>query len=269
MLTRLRVIALIFAAACACQAADNQLTDAEKAAGWRLLFDGKSFAGWEDPAKKTPPGDGFTIEDGCVKSLPHPKIEEDLFTIERFHNFEMEFDWRISPGGNSGVKYRIQQRVMLNDEQRGQRFEDRVNASMAHLRTDRPAEGQEYVIGFEYQVLDNAKNPDAKRGTNHQAGALYDMISPAEDATKPVGEFNRSRLVVNGEHVEHWLNGVKVVDGSLRDEGVAKGTGARWGVNSPVYDLLVNHPKQECQISIQNHSSYAWFKNVKIRKLPD
>ena len=177
------------------------------------------------------------------------------------------FDWKISPGGNSGVKYRIQDRVMLADEVHGVKFEDRANASMKDRRTDRPAKGQEYVIGFEYQVLDNEKNSDARRGANHQAGALYDMIAPAKDATLPVGEFNHSRLVVKGDHVEHWLNGVKVVDGSLNDPGVAAGTGARWGEGSPVYDLLVHHPKKECQISLQNHSSDAWFKNIKIRKL--
>jgi hypothetical protein len=246
---------------------DNQLTAGEKAAGWRLLFDGKTFDGWEDSAKKTPPGDGFAIEDGCLKSLPRPKISEDLFTLDTFQDFEMEFDWRIASGGNSGVKYRIQDRVMLADGKPGQKFEDRVNASIKDRRTDRPARGEEYVIGFEYQVLDNAKNPDARRGANHQAGALYDMLAPLNDVTKPVGEFNHSRLVVKGEAIEHWLNGVKVVDGSLTAPAVANGTGARWGTDSPVYELLVKHPKKECQISLQNHSSEAWFKNIKIRKL--
>jgi hypothetical protein len=192
---------------------------------------------------------------------------EDLFTKETFRDFEFEFDWKISPGGNSGVKYRIQDHLMLADEVRGQKFEDRVNASMKSRRTDRPGKGQDYVIGYEYQMLDNEKNADARRGTNHQAGALYDMISPAKDATLPVGQFNHSRLVVKGDHVEHWLNGEKVVDGSLNDPGVAKGTGARWGESSTVYELLVKHPKRDCPISLQNHQSDAWFKNLKIRKL--
>jgi len=263
----LRIAALGCVAALAGHTADNQLTAKEKAAGWRLLFDGKSYKNWEDPTKKSPPSNAFTIEDGCIKSLPHASIDEDLFTKEKFTDFELEFDWKISPGGNSGIKYRIQDRVMLADEVKGQKFEDRVNASMKNRRADRPAKGQDYVIGFEYQVLDNEKNPDARRGTNHQAGALYDMISPAKDATKPVGEFNHSRLVVKGDHVEHWLNSEKVVDGSLKDAGVAKGSAARWGTESPVYDLLVNQPRKECQISVQNHNSDAWFKNIKIRKL--
>ena len=263
----LGIAALACAAVLAAPAADNQLTAKEKAAGWRLLFDGKTYANWEDPTKKSPPGDSFTIEAGCLKSTPHARIEEDLFTNETFRDFELEFDWKISPAGNSGVKYRIQDRVMLADEVKGQKFEDRANASVKNRRADRPAKGQEYVIGFEYQVLDNEKNPDARRGTNHQAGALYDMILPAKDATRPVGDFNHSRLLVKGDHVEHWLNGEKVVDGSLKDPGVAKGTGARWGTESPVYDLLVNQPRKSCQISLQNHSSDAWFKNIKIRRL--
>src|SRR5665811_334374 len=171
----LRITALACAAVLAANAADNQLTAQEKAAGWRLLFDGKTYAGWEDPTKKSPPGNAFTIEDGCLKSLPHHNLEEDLFTLETFRDFELEFDWKISSGGNSGVKYRIQDRVMLADEIPGQKFEHRVNASMKNRRKDRPAKGQEYVIGFEYQVLDNEKNPDARRGANHQAGALYDL----------------------------------------------------------------------------------------------
>src|SRR5215831_18487182 len=221
---RLSRIGLLLAmSAAAAGAADNALTAQEKAEGWKLLFDGNTFSGWEDPTKKSPPGTSFVIEDGCLKSVPHAAFEEDLFTSDTYRDFELVFDWKIAPGGNSGVKYRIQDRVTLIDEVKGVKFEDRANASMKNRRTDRPAKGQEYVIGFEYQVLDNEKNPDARRGTNHQAGALYDMISPTKDATHPVGEFNHSRLVVKGDHVQHWLNGEKVVDGSLNDPGVAKG----------------------------------------------
>lgn len=236
------------------------------AADWKLLFDGKTYAGWEDPTKKSPPGDWFTIEDGCLKAMPHPRIEEDLFTKDTYGDFEMEFDWKIAPGGNSGVKYRIQKRVLLLDPS-GTKFEDLVNLSLKNPRTDRPQRGQEYVIGFEYQLLDNARNPDARNGTTHQAGALYDMFPPSKDTTRPVGEFNHSRLLVKGDHVEHWLNGVKVMDASLGAPEVARGTGARWGTTSPVYDLLVKHPRQNCQISLQNHSSEAWFRNLKIRRL--
>src|SRR4051812_13071331 len=102
----LRIAVLACAAALIAPAADNQLTPKENAEGWKLLFDGKTFANWEDPAKRTPAGDSFTIEDGCIKPVPHARIEEDLFTKETYRDFELVFDWKISPGGNSGVKYR-------------------------------------------------------------------------------------------------------------------------------------------------------------------
>src|SRR5262249_5401615 len=143
----------------------------------------------------------------CLKATSHPRLDEDLFTKETFQDFELDFDWKISRAGNCGVKYRIQDRVMLID-MTAPKFEDKVNASLKDRRKDRPEKGQEYVIGFEYQIVDNAENSDAKRGgALHQAAALYDMFAPLKDATRPIGDFNHSRLVVHGDHVEHWLNG--------------------------------------------------------------
>jgi 3-keto-disaccharide hydrolase len=270
MSNKTRVQALIAAAlmfASGAPAADNQLTAQEKAAGWKLLFDGRTYTGWEDPTKKSPPGDSFTIEDGCLKATSHPKINEDLFTQETFTDFELQFDWKISPRGNSGVKYRIQDRVWLLDE-KPPKFEDQVNAALKNRRTDRIAKNQEYVIGFEYQMTDNAANPDATRnGGLHQTAALYDMFAPSKDATRPVGEFNHSRLVVKGDHVEHWLNGEKVVDASLKAPEIAQASEKRWGRESPVYHMLVDQPRKSCQISLQNHNDVAWFKNIRIKKL--
>jgi len=248
-------------------AADNQLTTQEKAAGWVLLFDGKTFANWVDPTKKSPPGTSFVIEDGCLKATSHPAIEEDLFSVDTYDDFELEWDWKISPRGNSGVKYRIQDHVFLLD-QRVPRFEPNVNAALEHRRTDRPARDQDYVIGFEYQITDNAANPDAiHNGPLHRTAALYDIFPALKDVTRPVGEFNHSRLVVRGDHVEHWLNGEKVLDASLKAPEVAASMAKRWGEGSPVYELLVKQPRKECPISLQNHGDLAWFKNIKIRRL--
>ena len=246
-------------------AADNELTAQEKAAGWKLLFDGKTYGGWEDPTKKSPPGDSFTIEDGCLKSTSHPKIEEDLFTQETFADFELQFDWRISARGNSGVKYRIQDRILLDPQLPWSVAQ--VNAAVTNRRTGRPAKGQEYVIGFEYQITDNATNPDALNGLLHRTAALYDMFAASKDVTRPVGEFNRSRLVVQGDHIEHWLNGEKVLDASLKAPEVAQAVAKRWGRESPVYHLLVDQPRRSCQVSLQNHSDVAWFKNIRIKRL--
>jgi hypothetical protein len=229
---------------------------------WHSLFDGKTFTGWEKPV-----GQPFVIEDGCIKSVKSPAIHEDLFTVDRYGDFELEFEWKISPRGNSGVKYRIQDRVWLFD-QRVPRFEDNVVAAMKARRADRPAKGQEYVIGFEYQITDNAANPDAARaGGLHATAALYDMFAATRSPTKPVGEFNRSRIVVRGDGFEHWLNGEKVLDGALKAPEIAKASAKRWGEGSPVYELLVNQPRKQCQISLQNHGDEAWFRSLRIRRL--
>jgi hypothetical protein len=250
----------------AAPAAENQLTKEEKSAGWRLLFDGHTFAGWRDPTRLRPPGDSFVIEDGCLKAVAHPRIVEDLFTRQTFQDFELAFDWKISPAGNSGVKYRIQDHVFI--PQGRERWEDRVAAALRAPLPPRPEKGQDYVIGFEYQLTDDVTNPDARdNGPKHQTAAVYDVVAPSRNLTRPVGEFNHSRLVVKGDHVEHWLNGEKVVETSLKSPDVAASMKKRWGPDSPVYDLLVRQPRARCLISLQNHGDETWFKNLKIRVL--
>ncbi len=263
-ISRREFLAAVAAAPAMAGSAPNTLSTEEKSAGWKLLFDGHSFAGWENPALKSPPGDGWSIEDGCLKSTKHPRMIEDLFSEEKFRDFDLMFEWKVAPGSNSGVKYRIQDRVMLREGE-FKKFEDSVEASIEHRVTKRPAKGHEYVVGFEYQVIDNAGHADARRGGKYQTGALYDLVGPTRDMSRPVGEFNHSRLVVQGNHTEHWLNGVKVVDTDLRE--AAKGSDHRWGAQSEVYRLLVEQPQKECPISLQNHNDPAWFRNVKIRRL--
>jgi Domain of Unknown Function (DUF1080) len=264
-MNRLALVTAMLAGALAAQ--ENQLTDAEKSAGWKLLFNGRDMSGWVDPRQKTPAGDAWTLEDGCLKARSKAKITEDLFTEETFTDFELAFDWRISRGGNSGLKYRIQDHVFLRDGGK-RRFEDLVNLSLTDRRTDRPAKGQDYVIGFEYQILDNALNSDARAGLSHTAGALYDMVPPQKDATLPVGQFNHSRIVLKGTRVEQWLNNVKVVDADLASQEVKDHIAKRWTANSPVYNLLGEQPKHDCPISLQNHGDEVWFRNIKIRALP-
>ena len=244
----------------------NQLTPKEKAAGWTLLFDGKTFAGWEDPARKSPPGDSFVIADGCLKATSKPRLREDLFSRDPFENFELVFDWRISEGGNSGVKYRIQDHLWVEDPP-GTKFEDQVALAYKNRVNKRGDKGHDYVVGFEYQCIDNERHPDGRRGGSHTSGALYDVVAPVRQTAKPTGEFNSSRLLVKGAHVEHWLNGVKVVDADLSSSLIAQSAAKRWSPESKVYELLVKQPVRKGQISLQNHNDEAWFRNIRIRTL--
>lgn len=245
----------------------NTLTYEERRAGWTLLFDGKSLKGWDDPSRKVPAGNAWTVEEGSIRSRYRPRITEDLFSNRKFRDFELRFDWRISPGGNSGVKYRIQEHLFVHRPNPGERFEASVQRSFDQPIKGRPDKGQDYVIGFEYQITDNAANADARSRGTHSCGALYDMVAPQGVQLKPVGQWNESKIVVRGKHVEHWLNGVKVVDAQLDSEAVIEGVKARWKDAPRVADLLIRQPESKTPISLQNHGDDAWFRNIKIREL--
>jgi len=210
----------------------NTLTAAEKAAGWKLLFDGKSLTGWRNFKKKEPPKQGWVVEDGLLKKVSTAS-GGDLITDQVFDDFDLQWDWRISAKGNNGIKYFI-------TEERGS------------------------AIGHEYQMIDDEGNPDGKVGPKHQTASFYDVLPPKEDKppTKP-GEWNHSRVLVQGNHVEHWLNGAKVLEYELGSElvkaEVAKSkfkNVAGFGTHLKGHILLTDH-HDECS-----------FRNIKIRELP-
>jgi hypothetical protein len=266
----MRTLILMAAAAVAACGAENVLTPAEQASGWRLLFDGQTMNNWRDPAKLNPPGDCWTVANGCLKTVVKPRISEDLFTAESFGDFELKFDWRVAPGGNTGIKYRIQRTVFLDSSRMGTGeggFEGTVARELANPsdRAKLPpgAAGQDYVIGFECQLIDDAQHPDAK-SLSHTTGALYGMIPPSEHPARSAGEWNEARIVVRGDHVEHWINGVKEVDGSLASDAVREGAAKRWGRYPQVMEFF-SRPKHTGPISLQHHGDEAWFRNIKIR----
>ena len=156
----------------------NTLTSAQSKAGWRLLFDGTTGAwrGFKQPAF---PAQGWVVDDGWLHHLPKGG-GGDVITRELFTDFDLEFEWRVGIGANSGVKYFI-------DEQRGA------------------------AIGHEYQLIDDAMHPDALHGPTRQTASLYDALPPQQPPVRPAGVINQSRIVVQGRHVEHWLNGHRVV----------------------------------------------------------
>jgi hypothetical protein len=172
---------LALAATAVFAAEPNTLTDAEKAAGWNLLFDGKTTAGWVAIGKTEFPDKGWSVQDG---TLFHAKAGGggDIVTTNSFENFELTWEWKIGQVGNSGLKYNL----------------------------PNPTKG----VGFEYQMIDDENHPDGKKGgRKHQTASLYDLMEPAESAkAKAVGEWNESRILVKGTHAEHWLNGTKTVE---------------------------------------------------------
>jgi Domain of Unknown Function (DUF1080) len=252
----------------------NTLTPEEKAQGWALLFDGHTLRNWQDPRTLTPPGDGWSIQDGCIQSQAKPRITEDLLSSETYRDFELAWEWKVAPGGNSGVKYRIQEIPVLCDATKkpgAKRFEDQVEYALLHKSFERsliPAEqkAQLYTVGFEYQMIDDARHLDAQRGGLYQTAALYSILAPSKKASRPAGEFNQSRLVVRGRHFEHWLNGEKVIDVTATPEMLKQALAHRWGADSQVVKLLAEQPRTECVITLQNHGNEAWFRDIKIRR---
>jgi len=234
----MRIAASLLIAAAALAAAEpNRLTDAERRAGWRLLFDGATSAGWEEITGKPFPTNCWTVEDGALKALPRTGGFQDIRTAASFRSFELEFDWKIPPGGNSGVKYLIQ------------KVDEWKNAAGRQAR----------ARGLEYQLAD-AANEDVGRDPTRVTASLYSLIAPAPAAALRIGAYNHSRLVVRGTHVEHWLNGVKVVEFDTGRPEVQK--------------LLRTYLPQgaltaESPISLQNHGTEAWFRSIKLRPRPE
>lgn len=238
-----------------------------------VLFDGKSFKGWRDVSKLNVPGNAFSIEDGAIKSNKKPWINEDLFSLGEYEDFELTFEWKISPRGNSGIKYRLQDAVFMNEsiERPVKKFEETLRDEYVRRPSDRaqlkPTEhGQLYTVAFEFQLIDD-ENYLYKLPPLQKTGALYSFIPPTKAASKKPGEWNTAKLVVKGDHVEHWVNGEKVLDANLKSPEIAAGAKARWGETHPVYKLLTEQPKKKSPILIQNHGDEAWFRNLRIKKL--
>ena len=265
---------LLALAAGAALATGNALTPEEKKAGWILLFDGSTLSQFRNPATKGQPRDAWVIEAGVLKSRLHPRIVEDLVTKENFRDFELVFDWRVAPGGNTGVKHHVQHQVFI-DQTKVVRGPGGYVGSMERALHDRSmsrsklapgATAHVYSVAFEMQLIDDDRNPDGKKGPKYGTGALYGMLATKPAPVHPAGEWNSGRLVVKGEHIEHWVNGVKVLDGSLASPEVREGVLTRWKVAPSILQMLT-HPKPTGPIALQHHGEEVWFRNLKVRRL--
>lgn len=226
----------------------NTLTAGEEAQGWILLFDGKTFEGWRGLGRDWIPKGHWIIEEGAIKKVPaadvplqadgQPLEGGDLMTVRKFRDFELYLEWKISPGGNSGVKYNVSEEM-----------------STAYP----PAHA---ALGFEYQILDDAQHPDARVGPHRTAAALYDIVEPHNKVFNPVGTYNSARIIFHGRHGEHWLNGVKVLEYDLGTPEMERRIAA-----SKFRDIPGFSEKREGHIVLQDHTDAVWFRNIKIRIL--
>ena len=213
------------------EAAPNTLTEKEKADGWKLIFDGKSTAGWRGFHRPAFPDKGWVVEDGALVHQPKGG-GGDLVTADMYESFELSFEWKVSEGANSGVFY--------------------------HVTED---QGAVYQTGPEYQVLHNQKHPDGRNPAT-SAASCYAVYPPSKDMTKPQGEWNQGRIVVDGKHVEHWLNGKKVLEFELDSDAVKEGIAKSKFKNDAGFGEHI-----EGHIMLTYHQDDCWSKNIKIREL--
>jgi hypothetical protein len=227
----------------------NTLNEDELKKGWKLLFDGKTTNGWTGTRSEGFPEIGWVIENGELIVLPAEGDANhsggDIITEQVFRSFDLRLEFKLAEGSNSGIKYFMDPNLL---EEKGS------------------------ALGLEYSILDDAAHPDASQGVagNRKQGSLYDLIPAGitlepeerERMNKPVGEWNQVRIMVRGRNVQHWLNGLKVLD---------------FKRGSPSFRALVANSKyagresfgewKSTPILLQDHGDRVAFRNIKIRKL--
>jgi len=222
---RTRILLLTVATAC--------FTLSATAADWIVLFDGKPTDKLRGYKQKSFPTNYWVIDGDALKTIPGKAV--DLVTTDKYKDYELEFEWKVAPGGNSGVIYNVVE-----------------------------GPGATYMTGPEFQVLDDDQHPDGKNPKT-SAGALYAMKAPDTSVKKlkPVGEWNTSKLLIKNNHVEHWVNGVKVVEYQWGSDEMKD-----WIAKSKFKDMpLFAKSMEGGLIAFQHHGQEAWYRNLRIRPL--
>lgn len=211
----------------------NKLTDEEKASNWKLLFNGENMNGWKTYKNKE--NDSWEVVDGTLHCKPEAQAKKraDILTVDQYDNFELVFDWKVAPRDNSGVIYRATEEF------------------------DQP-----YLSGPEYQVIDD-KNYPSKLTETQTSGSNYDMhAAPENKKINPPGEWNTSRIIANGNHVEHWLNGEKLLEYEINsDDWKKRKAGSKWK-DAKGYGIA-----SKGHIDLQDHGGEVWYRNIKIKSL--
>jgi hypothetical protein len=219
---------------------------------WQALFDGKTPAGWRTLAgPRFPTNGGWAVEDGTIRSVATGK-RADISTERSFRNFELMFDWKLAKGTNSGVKYLV--------------FGMRPNPDVGRIDPEVPK-----ALGLELQLIDDERVADAKVDASHGTGALYLFAAPtAKLPPLPVEQWHTARVLVKGSHVEHWLDGVKVLEADLESETLRRTMAAQAREDIPKLknlDKLRADPAKKYPLVITHHGGDAWYRNIRIREL--
>lgn len=222
------------------EAKPNTLTDDEKAAGWELLFDGETLNGWKrygadsiGPLWKVKDGEILCSGEGLGEGTE--AIGGSLTTLRQFGNFELTVDWKLTPGGNSGILYHV---------------------------IEKPEYSHAYETGPEFQIMDDTGWKDSLNDAQ-KVGSNYDMYAaPANKKINPVGEWNTARIVYNNGRVEHWLNGEKTVEFTEGDEDYQSRYKASKWTEYPGWNV-----SKTGSISLQDHGANVYFRNIKIRPI--
>lgn len=236
-ITAMLVPALIMAR----QSAPNTLTGKEKKNGWTLLFDGKSMKGWRGAYMESLPKKGWAVKDGMLivqeSGGGEASFGGDIVTLKEYSSFELTLDFKLTDGANSGIKYFV-----------------------IEQQPKTPGSAK----GLEYQILDDAKHPDAKLGINgnRTLASLYDIMPAADKKVNPIGEWNHARLLVKGRHVEHWLNGVKVLEFERGGREFLAHKAESKFKDIPQFG---EYPKG--RILLQDHGNKVYYRNIKLRTL--
>ena len=232
MLTRLVMATGILMVAFGCSSATKQDDTCESCCGdaeYMSLFDGQTLDGWRNWGSQDISG-GWAVQDGALARVSEGA--GNIVTDRQFGSFDLIFEWKVARGANSGVFYHVSE-----------------------------ADDKGLITSPEYQILDNANHPDGGN-VKTTAASNYALYAPAKDATRPVGEWNEGRIIVNGDHVEHWLNGVKVVEYELGgpdwNQRVRESKFAQW----PAYGT-----RRHGHIALQDHGDPVWFRNIRIKEL--
>jgi hypothetical protein len=230
-LAALTFFALTLTGRAADEPAANTLTAKEKENGWKLLFDGKTTDGWRAYKGKDVPA-AWKVIDGALVVSPKNGEGGDIVTKDQYENFELSIEWKVTKGANSGIMYRVSE-----------------------------SKGAPYETGPEYQVLDNKNHADGKEPKT-SAASCYAIYAPTKDVTKPIGEWNKARIVVNGNKVEHWLNGEKVVEYEFGSDDWNKRV-----AESKFKDAKDYGKEKKGHIDLQFHGDEVAFRNIKIKVL--